>query len=123
VDFSVIRRLPSRRLRRPPNLDLVRATLRLVEELRPRFWILENAAGLEKEIGPARQRFRWVYLWGNFPLILSDRNSDKGAKWRIGEYGRYGRGLPRWMIPALRAKIPYQLSLAVALSIERSLAL
>jgi hypothetical protein len=102
---------------------LVRATLRLVEELRPRFWILENAAGLEKEIGPARQRFRWVYLWGNFPLILSDRNSDKGAKWRIGEYGRYGRGLPRWMIPALRAKIPYQLSLAVALSIERSLAL
>jgi site-specific DNA-cytosine methylase len=121
VDFSVIRRLPARRLHRPPDMSCVEATLRIIHALNPCFWIMENAAGLEKELGPARQRFRWHYLWGEFPLILSDTKSDKGAKWRIGEHGRYGRGIPKWMVPALRAKIPYQLSLAVATSIERRL--
>jgi site-specific DNA-cytosine methylase len=123
VDFSVIRRLPARRLNRSPDMSCIIATLRFMQAINPRFWILENAAGLEKELGPARQRFRWHYLWGEFPLILSDTKSDKGAKWRIGEHGRYGRGIPKWMVPALRAKIPYQLSLAVAEVCERRLAL
>lgn len=121
VDFSVIRRLPSRRLHRPPDMSCVRAVEEIVRVVRPRFWILENAAGLEAQFGAARQRFRWHYLWGEFPLVLSDTKSDKGAKWRIGDHGRSRHGLPGWMIPALRAKIPYQLSLAVAQTIENAL--
>ncbi len=95
---------PWTRTGRVPSLALVEATYRWVDALRPRYWILENVRGAQRWVGPARQRFGPVYLWGNFPLILA-----VVWPWKARLSGRQR---------AQRAQMPYELSVAVAASIE-----
>lgn len=92
----------------PPDLSLVQAVFRLVEEIRPRFWILENVRGAKRFLGPPYLRFGAVYLWGQFPLVLCN------PLW-------WKEKLPSSAHQA-RAKIPYDLSHALAAVIDRACA-
>jgi site-specific DNA-cytosine methylase len=89
-----------------PDLSCVLAVHHWVRELDPRYWILENVRGLQRWIGPARQHFGPIYLWGNFPLVLAHVRP-----WKQRISGR---------CKDLRAKIPYELSLNIALVLERA---
>lgn len=59
---------PGRRGRRP-SLDLVFATLSLVRDLRPRYWIMENVVGAIPFLGAPLQKIGPFCLWGYFPRI------------------------------------------------------
>ena len=89
-----------------PDMSLVEACLQTIDELDPRYWVLENVRGLKqywrreetKRVGP-------YYLWGEFPgfdVAVSD-----GGKMSIsGEQ------------PEKRAEIPYPLADALRRSVE-----
>lgn len=65
--------------KRPPNgyegLELVAHFLRIVSEVQPKYWLMENVPGLEKWIGkaPIRSELKphmYRCFWGNFPPFL-----------------------------------------------------
>lgn len=93
-----------------PSLDLVLSCKRIISEVRPRYWIIENVRGAVRYLAPILGRKRANYgpffLWGNFPDLghvkLSMRKKESYSSSR----------------PELRAAIPYALSDAVALAVE-----
>lgn len=91
----------------PPDMSLVEATYQAVRQLKPKFWIMENVIGAQKFIGLCTQRFGKQYLWGDFPLVM------------MTDYPKRGPWVGR--PPEDRAKIPHELSLAVARTIEGAL--
>jgi hypothetical protein len=104
--------MPWCRTGRPPSLDLVRAALRIIEESRPRFWAIENVRGAVKWLRPLLgepvMSTGPVYLWGNLPSLLLPRL----LPWKTKTSGKR---------PDLRSQLPYELSHAFAVGIEREL--
>jgi hypothetical protein len=53
------------------GLELVRASIRIIRALAPRWWVLENVHGATRAIGsligPPVARYGSFYLWGIFP--------------------------------------------------------
>jgi hypothetical protein len=92
---------------KPPDLSLYYACRRIVYESRPRFWIIENVKGAIWYFGKPAASCGPFFLWGFFPPIgkvkLETRKKESLSSSRAAE----------------RAKIPYALSLAVALAVER----
>lgn len=95
-----------------PSMDLVNASLRIIQSINPIWWVLENVAGsvsfISKATGKHPTKVGSSYLWGDFdsferPKIT--RHKEKLSSRRKAE----------------RCKIPYAISLAVALSCERSI--
>jgi len=87
-----------------PSMDLVEAFHGIVSELNPRWWILENVQGAVKYFGNPQFVSGPVKLWGRFPpinckVVYWKRKTDCQRK-------------------DLRAKMPYSLSKAVAISCE-----
>lgn len=93
-----------------PSLDLVRAALRIVAEVRPRFWLLENVRGalpfLRPVLGPPVLRNCPVFLWGVPPPLMA---WPRIAPWKEALAGSDRAG---------RAKIPAAISEAVADGVE-----
>jgi hypothetical protein len=58
------------------GLVLVRAALRIIREVRPRWWVLENVHGATRAIGsligPPVACYGSFYLWGVFPPFTAD---------------------------------------------------
>lgn len=102
--------MPWCRTGRPPSLELVRATLRIVEAVRPRFWCLENVRGaiphLRPLLGPPIASSGPVFLWGRLPAGLTLP--------RVAPYKERLSSRRR----AERSQIPYPISEAVALAVE-----
>lgn len=103
------------------DLTLLDATRRIIEVLKPDYWIIENVEGAipifseELERSPTQQ-IGSVILWGNFPLIpIEDR-----ANFRHRKLESKGSRLHR---PRLRAKIPYEISkgLLTAVTTQKTL--
>jgi site-specific DNA-cytosine methylase len=96
-----------------PDTQLLQKTLRIIEELNPDFWVIENVRGaipyfkpfLDKPVKKLGSR----YLWGKFPMF--DAKPSFG-KWRIP---------PRANRAAIRSKIPYSLGLNLCVACEREL--
>lgn len=92
-----------------PSLDLVLKTKEIINELKPRWWILENVKGSVKWIypilGPVKKRTGSRYLWGHFPLF------DCNQIWNKQKIGVRDRA-------ARRALIPYSLSLNLCIACE-----
>lgn len=103
----------------PPDLSLVEATVRLVRDLKPRFWVIENVRGavgpLRPLLGPPRQRCGSWYLWGDFPFFLCPPLRKGCGKSVHPDTGKRHRA------PHLRALVPYQLGWALAEAIEAAL--
>jgi hypothetical protein len=95
-----------------PDMSLVIACKRIIDECNPRFWIIENVRGaakfFEPVLGAPAEVYRPYYLWGKFPHLgnVGSREWKPKTK-RLSSTAK-----------ALRAKIPESLSLAVALIIE-----
>lgn len=89
------RRKPS-----PPDLSLVKATLRLREEIQPRIFILENVRGAQRWLGKAILHRGSFYLWGDICILprmaLSQKQRLSGSQ------------------KAERARIPFALAYQVA---------
>lgn len=89
-----------------PDLSLVEACLQAVEDLEPRYWVLENSRGLHMYWHEARKRVGPYYLWGEFPPFDVDTSRFPGKMQTSGTD------------PARRAEIPPALSKAVKRSVE-----
>ncbi len=96
----------------PPDMTLVVACKRIIDECHPQFWIIENVRGAVSFfvplLGPPAEMHRPYFLWGHFPLLGNVRRKS---------WIRKTKDLPS-TAKAERAKIPTSLSLAVALAIE-----
>ena len=95
-----------------PSMELVEATVRVIKESSPRFWIIENTRGSVRWFKDLLGKPAWIsnpiYLWGKFPPL---------EKMRL----RMCKEKKSSTAAAERAKIPYKLSVAVAISIEGAL--
>lgn len=100
--------MPWCRTGKEPSLDLVHACIRIIRELEPRYWVLENVRGAQKwlknSLGGRVKKVGPFYLWGNFPPFdpIVDVHKEK-----------------YWSDKAdLRALIPRSLSYALLKAIE-----
>jgi hypothetical protein len=96
---------------RDPDLSIVLACKRIIDESNPCYWVIENVKGAVKWLDPHLGRPRAIigpfYLWGYFPPLgaikLNGRKKESmSSSWK-----------------AERAKIPVEISLALTLAIER----
>jgi site-specific DNA-cytosine methylase len=101
--------MPWCRTGKDPSMDLVTAAYRVIREADPRFWVIENTRGAVKWFNSLLGKPAWIgypiYLWGIFPPL---------EKIRL----KMGKEKMSSTAAAERAKIPYELSLALAKSIE-----
>lgn len=60
-----------------PNLELVEAAIRIIEIVKPKYWVIENVVGairyFEPLLGEPKQIIGPYVLWGNFPEIFYDK--------------------------------------------------
>lgn len=94
-----------------PGLELVNACRRIMAEARPRWWVLENVRGAVPYLGRPTMHIGPFYLWGTFPhpgqpRLAMRKKESMSSSWA-----------------AERAMIPYALSLAFALAVERAVPL
>jgi hypothetical protein len=103
--------MPWSRTGNPPDLTLARAARRLVGEIGPRFWVVENVRGAVRWFrplfGPPRQIVGPFFLWGVFPPLGVDMRGFK-----------HKESYPSSR-PDLRAMVPHTLSLALAVAVEQ----
>jgi site-specific DNA-cytosine methylase len=103
--------MPWCRTGRAPDLSLVLECKRIIDECRPRYWVIENVKGastwLLPVLGKWRARHGAFFLWGYFP--------DLGVVDMRGHPGKAGLSSER---KAERALIPVRLSESVARAVE-----
>jgi len=107
----------------PPSqesLELVKIVFDIVLAVRPRFWILENVRGAQRWLGKAPYHCGAFYLWGWFPFDKLQLPHSVGRKPLFSSLNEVFSVEPAKR-KALRAKIPYELSLAVALIVEEEI--
>lgn len=110
---------------------LVHHTIGLIRALRPDYWFLENPMGskIRHELGEPTARISYcqygttywkgTYLWGTHPPMTyrwcsQTANCHEGGS--ISAQANDTRPLPR--SPAERARVPYELSLAIREAVE-----
>lgn len=95
---------------RAPDLSLVMATLEIVRRAEPRFWAMENVRGAQRWIGRAAKIVGPFYLWGWFPdfdaKLIGYRNKESFSSSQ----------------DAQRAKVPDEISVALAAACEHAIA-
>tara|TARA_Y100000361_G_scaffold82548_2_gene73020 strand:+ start:1303 stop:1950 length:648 start_codon:yes stop_codon:yes gene_type:complete len=67
-----------------PCMDLLLATLDIIDMIQPRYWVIENVRGAKKwfkpHLGEQRQVINHaIFLWGNYPMIVVDSIESKYA--------------------------------------------
>ncbi len=98
-----------------PDMGLLETTLKVIEELKPKYWVIENVRGavpyfhpyLKKPIQHCGSR----YLWGNFPKFYCNHQNCYGKE----------KLWPNPRRKELRALIPYEISMNLCLSIESAI--
>ena len=84
----------------PPDLSLVEAAVRVIAEIKPRWWVIENVRGAIPFLGRPVKKIGAYCLWGDFPDFDAETTKCKEA-------------LPSWRKQE-RARVPYSISLALA---------
>lgn len=89
TEFSALTRLAIARGQRgpvdiPSGLEIVQGCVRIIEKVKPTFWIMENVHGSEQHINPILgkpkiKRGPWR-LWGEFPVFLLPENPELKSK-------------------------------------------
>jgi len=99
-----------------PDMSIVMACKRIIDEVQPRYWVIENVKGAISHFRPHLGNYRFhvgaFYLWGFFPV--PGKVSQSG--WRKKESFSSSA-------PAERAVIPPSLSRAIAIGCESQVAL
>lgn len=92
------------------GIILVHLAKRIIQQLKPRWWVIENVHGATRAIsallGPPVERYGSFYLWGSFPPFEAKvaRNKTKLSGRRRAER---------------RARIPWEISLGLITACER----
>ncbi len=89
----------------PKALQLFNRVYKIVDIVKPKYFIIENVRGAEKYVGKARMHIGSRYFWGNFPLFSVGDADDIYGKWKIP---------PSKDRPVLRSVIPLSISRAFA---------
>mgnify|MGYP003650514568 CR=1 FL=1 len=98
-----------------PDQGLVKQTIDIIQQINPKYWVIENVIGsikwLKPILGEPTQIIGSVVLWGNFPFLhmpigFKENKEDKDV----------------WSTDPLRAnkkaKIPYEISMSLKITIE-----
>lgn len=112
-----------------PDMQLIERSVQIIDELKPRFWALENVMGsskyLSKYFGKHRVILDSALIWGNFPIV-GFKAMEKGRKKRDGDKARYSpirsnerAKIPYWLSEQMRIAVQYQMMLS---DFEESLA-
>jgi len=92
-----------------PDMSIVLACKRLIEEIKPKFWIIENTAGAVSWFRPYLGSYRMTvgpfHLWGFFPPPI-----------KVDQRGWHKKSSMGSKDASKRAIIPKSLSLAIARS-------
>jgi hypothetical protein len=86
-----------------PSMALVEASRRIIREVNPTWWVIENVRGAVRFLGPNYQTAGAFYLWSNLPP-LGD------FPWPIGWKGGRGHAKSMTHNVALRALVPRAIS-------------
>ena len=109
-------------------IDIVKHTLKIIDEAKPRYWVLENPAGMLKHvIGPPQKLTWWAawghdylkptHLWGIFPRIDWPPRPKKGSYEAAKRGAKKGVQNPKYTA-AERALVPYNFSMALCKGVE-----
>jgi hypothetical protein len=97
-----------------PDMSIMLACKRIIDEVQPRYWVIENVKGAVRWFEPILGRPSYIcnpyYLWGSFPSIDHIRVFSHKEKITRNR-------------PAERAVIPYRLSRGLAAAIEQTISL
>ena len=139
TEFSTLTNISVARGQRPPKdpqkgLELVKHAKRIIEEIQPKFWIIENVHGALKHfypiLGTPTCRYGPWQLWGRFPASLIPAGIRKWGTGIATTGLSEGRDKGSWLdrrnrdnpwISWMRARIPLPLSLAIAKACKESL--
>ncbi len=112
-----------------PSMALVEAALRIIEAVKPRWWLLENVRGARRwfasypELGAPVLQSPPLYLWGRPPpglLLPSPGAGHKEYQSRRSSDARALRLSSDDRRRQLRAVVPYCISYAVARACEKA---
>lgn len=97
----------------PPDIPfakrLFNRAYEIIEELKPKYFIIENVRGAQAYVGKAKEHFGSRYLWGKYPALTVNGNDL---------YGKYNL-FPSSDRASLRAVIPYSISKALGEALNR----
>ena len=116
------------------SVALVEHTLRLIEGLRPLFWLVENPRGILRKLpvmsGLKRvtvtycqygdSRMKPTDLWGEWPSTILFRACANGAPCHESAPRGSKAGTQALETPTERAMVPYQLGLELCEAIEKA---
>lgn len=108
------------------GMELVSHTIRIIKEIDPDIWVLENVRfsvkWISKVLGQPKFSYRPWYLWGKFPAFMLQQSNLGNKKIRSGPDGRLNSDV-KWdpLISWKRAKIPLPLSIALASAVEEQM--
>jgi len=130
TEFSTLTRLAvSRKQRKPADptkgLELVKESIRIIREVNPKFWVLENVYGslpyIKPLLGPPTIIIKPWYLWGKLPSFLfSQSNMPSKTDFPIGSVRTKAHDVLNSVFAFnilrsfFRAKIPLPLSIPIA---------
>ena len=104
--------MPWTKTGKEPDMSIVKACLKIIQNMQPRFWVIENVQGavkyFEPLLGKPRKIIKPYFFWGHFPPLgdvkISKRKKESFSSTQQAE----------------RARIPYEISLALCLAIENN---
>lgn len=102
-----------------PDMSLLESTMRIIEIVQPKYWIIENVVGsiryFAEYLGEPRAIIGPYVLWGNFPALNVDESKLDKKKDRDST--------PHPLRSNRRAKVSFELSRALkdALDTQRSI--
>lgn len=120
LEFSDALQAPRTRARREgvpfePDMSVVQACLDIIDYFKPSWWILENVRGAQPDflplLGARRQKLGSFYLWGNFPLIITNPGFSHAK-----DDNDPGSSNP--LRANIRAMIPFEISFALVKTLQ-----
>lgn len=99
---------------KPIDLSVEQHVKELIDQSSPRYWVVENVMAARKWLtpifGPVRSVTGGHVLWSNIPLLMPFVRGHKNQHWTTFRYRK------RHLI---LSTIPYEMSLALAKTVER----
>ncbi len=98
-----------------PNLSILNTCIEIIQETKPKYWVIENVRGacefFNPILGEPTQVIDGIYLWGNFPRLampVNYKHRKISKEFDMNDKLRANK----------RAKIPFEVSLQLMRAIQ-----